>query len=126
MSTTVASKREELKSVQMGDVVQLTNGNQYEFIRLKQTKFLGKRDGLTYDVPVALFDKVISESKKEQFDPRSLDEGELFYVLNGQREAVVYRFKYMINVNKVMAENPVTGQGYRIGASMVEGSVRSL
>lgn len=115
-----------LRQLDMGDIVRCTNGKEYEFVRLKQTKFIGKRDGGTYDVPVEMFVELVRKSEKVPFDVSSLKEGDLFYFLNNKQEAIVLRFKYMINANKVRAVNPVTDQGYSLSADMVEGNIKEF
>lgn len=119
-------KREILNLLGMGDIVLCTNGKQYEFVRMKKTKFIGKRDGATYDVPYQMFVEVVSRQQNTRFDSSQLQKGELFYILNNKQEAVVFRFKYMINADKVMAENPVTNTGVRVGAGLVKGRVSEL
>lgn len=123
---TTQQKRTALNQLNMGDIIRCSNGKEYEFVRLKKTKFLGKRDGATYDVPVELFMELVRKSEKAPFDPSVLKEGDLFYILNNKQEAILLRFKYMINADKVQAENPVTEQGYRVSASMIEGNVREF
>jgi hypothetical protein len=118
--------RAALNKVNLGDIVRCSNGKEYEFIRLKKSKFLGKRDGTIFDVAVELFVEIAQWSNKTQFDASSLQEGELFYILNSKQEPVCLRFKYMINANRIMAENPVTSQGYRLSVELAEGTIRSL
>lgn len=119
-------KKAALNGVNLGDIIRCSNGKEYEFIRLKQAKFLGKNNGVTYDIPIEMFVEVARRSNKVPFDVTTLREGDLFYIMNNTQEPICYRFKYMINANKVQAENPVTGQGARMGAHMVVGTVRSL
>jgi hypothetical protein len=127
MVMTTTEKISALRQLELGDIVLCTNGNEYEFIRLKQSKFIGKRvGGPTYDIPVEMFVEMVRKSDKVAFDPSTLQQGDLFYVLNGKQELLLYKYKYMINADKLMAENPVTSQGVRIPATMVKGSVREL
>lgn len=122
----VIEKKRTLRSLDMGDIIKCTNGKEYEFIRMKRDKFLARRDGGMYDVPAQMFDQLVRKSEQERFNPSELQEGELFYILNAQQEAIVLRFQYMINVDKVHAENPITKQGYTLAAHMVKGAVREL
>lgn len=124
ISTT--TKKNTLRGLKIGDVVLCTNGKEYEFVRLKQSKFIGKSAGATYDIPVEMFTEVVRRTEKIAFDVTRLQEGELFYTLDNKQTATIYRFKYMINADKVMAENPVTRTGVRMPASMVEGSIKEL
>jgi hypothetical protein len=126
MSMTTYEKSSTLRGLKLGDVVKLTNGKEYEFIRMKQKKFTGKRLGQTYDIPVEMFVEVVSRAEKVQFDPSVLQEGELFYTLDSKNNATLYRFKYMINAGKVMAENPITGTGVRMDATLAQGAVNDL
>lgn len=119
-------KKIALRQLDMGDIVKCTNGKEYEFVRMKQSKFIGKRDGSSYDVPVEMFVELVRKAEKTRFDPSSLQEGELFYILNNKQEPICLRFKYMINASKIQAENPVTGQGYRVSTEMAEGSIREF
>lgn len=119
----VIEKKLSMRELETGDIVLLTNGNEYEFIRLKQSKFLGKRNGVTYDIPIAMFDSCVAKLEKEKFDASTLKENDLFYILNSKQEPVVFRFQYMLNVNKVKAKNPATGQDYRIPSDIIEGNI---
>lgn len=115
-----------LKECKMGDIVLCSNGHEYEFVRLKQAKFIGKRRGTAYDIHIEMFVKVVKETEDVAFDPHTLREGDLLYILNSKQEAVIYKFKYMINANRVMATNPITGTGVRIDSSLVKGAVHDL
>jgi hypothetical protein len=123
---TTIEKRRVLRELNMGDVVCCVNGQEYEFVRLKQTKFIGKRMGVAYDIPLEMFAEVASRSEKVAFDVHSLKEGDLFYITNSKQEATIFRFKYMISPTKVMAENPITNTGVRISPTMIIGSVIDL
>lgn len=119
-------KRAALRELNLGDVVKCSNGHEYEFIRLKKSKFIGKRSGQSYDIPVEMYRELVRKAEKTAFDPHTLEQGELFYILNPKQEAILYRFKYMINAERIMAENPVTGGGVRMPAQMAVGSVNDL
>lgn len=123
---TTAEKKSKLKRCKIGDTVLCTNGHEYEFVRMKQSKFIGKRRGVAYDIPVEMFTTVVKEAEAVEFDPHTLREGELLYILNNKQEPVIYKFKYMINANKIMATNPITGTGVRIDSSLVKGAVQEL
>lgn len=116
----------ELRQLDYGDIVQCTDEKEYEFLRLKRTKFVGKHDGVFYDVPIKMFKEVVRKAIDYPFDIHSLQEGDLFYTLNNKLEATIFRFKYMINANRVQAENPVTGGGYRIDSSLIKGNVKEF
>lgn len=120
------AKYHALRELDYGDIVQCTNGKEYEFLRLKRTKFVGKHDGIFYDVPIEMFKEVVRKAMDHPFDVHSLQKGDLFYILNNKLEATVFRFKYMINADRVQAENPVTGGGYRIDSSLIKGSVKEF
>lgn len=120
---TIAEKKRSMQDIQTGDTVLLINGNEYEFIRLKQKKFIGKRNGVTYDIPVEMFDSVVKVADKKPFDVSTLQENDLFYILNAKQEPIVFRYQYMLNVDKVKAKNPATGQDYRISSDMIEGNI---
>lgn len=119
-------KFNQLALLSLGDKVLCSNGETYEFIRLKKTKFLGKRSGQTFNIPVSMFVEVVEKGESTLFDVTSLKEGDLFYTLDARKNPVLYRFKYMINSNKVMAENPVTRTGVRMPAEIVEGSIHDF
>lgn len=122
----IKEKLRILSSLKLGDIVRCINDKDYEFIRMKKAKFIGRRYGTSYDIPVEMFSTIVRLSDKTPFDASQLQEGELFYVLNNKKEAIIYHFKYMINANKVMAENPITGVGARIPSSMAAGTVREM
>lgn len=123
---TTAEKKNRLRRCKMGDVILCTNGHEYEFVRMKQAKFIGKRRGVAYDIHIEMFVEVVKESEEIAFDPHTLREGDLLYILNSKQEAVIYKFKYMINADRVMATNPITGTGVRIPSSLVKGAVLEL
>lgn len=119
-------KLNTLHGLSLGDVVKCTDGREYEFIRMKQKKFIGKNRGQAYDIDARMFVELIRKAEKVPFDPNVLQEGELFYVLDNKQTATIYRFKYMINSNRVKAENPITGGSVTVPSTMVEGAVNDL
>lgn len=116
-------KRKALLELNLGDTVRLTNNQEYEFIRVKQSKFIGKRNGAMYDIGIINLMEIVEKSDGAIFDASNLKEGDLFFTLNNQHEPIVFRFKYMINSNRVSAENPFNEMGYTVDCSMIKGMV---
>jgi hypothetical protein len=126
VTSTLQEKKSELRTLELGDTVICSNGNQYEFIRMKRDKFIGKRNGVNYDIPAAMFESVKHKAAKETFDTSSLKEGDLFYILNSKQQPILFSFKYAISSTRIMAINPVTSTSMRIDNDLVKGNVRDL
>lgn len=108
-----AVKYDKLAKLKRGTIVLATNGDEVEFIALKRKNFQGtsKKDGKTYNYPVAMFVKVISEpkvdpSKVEEW--KNLQEGELFYI-NHKNNALLFKFEKL-----VQRRNKIVIQGINI------------
>ncbi|MEB2276980.1 hypothetical protein LAV82_23460 [Bacillus sp. ILBB4] len=126
MGYTLDEKKAILKGLNIGDIVLLVDGREFEFVRMKQTKFIAKNRGVAYNVQLAAFKEVVRRVEQKQFDPGTLKQGDLVYTLDAQQNPVIYRYKYMINSNRMMAENPVTAGGVRIDMGLIKGSVKEL
>lgn len=112
----------------MGDKVLLTNGDTAEFIRLKQKKFIGIINDKSYDIPVTMFDKVTEQEKpkseKEKNKYRTLEKGELFYIVKNER-VIIYFFENFQN-GRIIGINPVTKGRTKIDTSLYGGKVSEL
>lgn len=118
----------QLSDVKMGDKVLLTNGDTAEFIRLKQKKFIGIINDKSYDIPVTMFDKVTEQEKpkseKEKNKYRTLEKGELFYIVKNER-VIIYFFENFQN-GRIIGINPVTKGRTKIDTSLYGGKVSEL
>lgn len=115
-----------LKGLSLGDIVKCIDDKEYSFMKVNRTKFVAKRDGTTYSIPIEYFASLERKSEKEFFDADSLQEGDLFYILERNQNVTVYRYKYKINADKIMAENPVTKTGVKVHINLVSGNVQEL
>lgn len=123
-------KWNQLNALTQGDVVKLTNGQTAEFVRLKQSKFLGKMNDKTYDIPVNMFVEVAEkvdltaqiEKKKEGY--MSLEKGDLFYI-SMKGNALLFEFDSMRN-GQIMGRNPADNSLARIEPNLFEQSIKDL
>jgi hypothetical protein len=109
-----------------GDMVKLTNGKIYEFVKLKRTKFIGKVGGNMYDIPVSMFVEIVEKAPPKKLDDgyKKLKKGELFFIEKNDR-AIVFKFEEMKN-GKIMGINPITKGLTKIDASLYAGKVSEL
>jgi len=109
-----------------GDKVKCTNGEIYEFIRLKRTKFIGKNEKGTYDIPIQMFVEIVEKAgpKKINQSYKRLKEGDLFYIKKGD-DAIVYSYIEMSN-GRIIGKNPVHGGRTRIDIGLYGGKITEL
>ncbi|WP_425203646.1 hypothetical protein [Priestia megaterium] len=117
----------ELMNCTEGTKVELTTGDVFEFVRLKRTKFIGKRDGQNYDIPVQMFKKVIGTAPKKELNKsyESLTKNELFYIKDNKGNALIFKFDEIKN-NKIIGVNPVSGTKTRIDVALYVGKVSEI
>jgi hypothetical protein len=115
-----------LANLQQGAKIRLKDGRESEFIRLKQKYFVGVLDGKTYNIPIGMFDEVISNAPTRNLsnEVSKLKTGELFYISKGA-DIVIFQFDSIKN-NYIHAKNPVTGTGVKIPISMYGGNVKDI
>jgi len=117
----------ELMNCTEGTKIELTTGDVFEFVRLKRTKFIGKRDGQNYDIPVQMFKKVVGAAPKKQLNKsyESLTKNELFYVKDNKGNALLFKFDEIKN-NKIIGVNPVSSTKTRIDIALYVGKVSEI
>lgn len=59
----MTNKKEELRKLNTGDIISLTDGRTAEFLRLKRTKFLCQIEDQIWDCSVEYFDKLIKKGE---------------------------------------------------------------
>ena len=88
---------EELFSCSVGDIVECTDGREYEMIKINRVRFLARdiEDGVVYRIPFEMFLKVVSR-KVIDFDKiDSLKPGDLF-LINDRRGAILFKFENLL------------------------------
>lgn len=122
-------KKWVLEGLKEGTKILLMNGEQTEYVRTKQKKFIGIMDGKMYNIPISMFKEVIKESKskkdllkeiqekQKKIDDenkrneavlKSLKKGDYFYISKGQRQdAILFIFDSFSNA-KIVGINPIT------------------
>lgn len=110
----------------MGDKVLCKDGNIYEFVKLKRTKFIGRNEQGSYDIPVTWFVEITEKAppKKLNQSYKKLKEGELFYIVQGD-DAKVFAFIELVN-GKIMGLNPITKSKTRIDIQLYGGKMTEL
>ena len=103
----------EFYSLEQGDKILLTNGEEMEFVRHKQVKFLAMMNGGTYDVPNKMFVKLISKAVKDDNWYRKLKKGDAFYIVKGAKDCVAFHFEG-IEAGKIIGIHPLTKARVRI------------
>jgi len=120
-----------LAELNQGDKLQISNGEEVEFVRLKRKKFIGVIKGQTYDIPVQMFTKVLEkvdieeEQNKKDKEIATLQKGEYFYIKSNSGEALLFQFE-SVKGDKIIGKNIITGVGTRISKVMYEGKVSNL
>lgn len=119
-------KKRVLSQLNIGDVVKCVDGKDYEFVSVKRTKFVGKHGTAAYSIPIEWFVDVVERKKQPTFDPNNIREGELFYIVDEKGRAIVYRFQYMMNHDRIFAKNPISGTDTRIDVALYAGKIDEL
>jgi len=85
----------ESKLVKRGDIIKISSGEQITFVEMKRTKWIGKMDGKTYNVPVwrdktqrtPYAMEIVGKDESvivKSFDPLKLNLGQLFTTENSK------------------------------------------
>lgn len=114
----------ELASLKQGTIVSLKNGEEAEFIRLKQKNFTGIINGTSYSIPVSMFVSVIKDAK-ENTGYENLKPGENFFINNNTGDALLFIFKEISN-NRIIGINPITKVQTKISKELYAGKVSEL
>ena len=117
---------EELFSCSVGDIVECTDGREYEMIKINRVRFLARdiEDGVVYRIPFEMFLKVVSR-KVIDFDKiGSLKPGDLF-LINDRRGAILFKFEKFEKGN-IIGVNPLTGTKGMIAKSIFACKVDEL
>jgi len=112
-----------LNGLKRGDVVQLSNGEIAQFVRLKQKKFIGIINGKNYDIPVPMFVEVLEKVEEQDLSEEylSLKAGEPFYI-EQKGNAMLFYFE-RIEAGRIIGKNPISGGTARIDVSLYAGKV---
>lgn len=114
-------KWNKLSTLKQGSKVSLTSGEEAEFIRLKQKNFIGIINGQSYNIPVALFNKVLSIATENK-EYLNLKKGDYFYISNSKSDALLFIFE-TIEKERIIGINPITKGRTRIDASLYKGRI---
>lgn len=114
----------ELMNMQTGTIVSLTNGEEAEFVRLKQKNFIGIINGSAYDIPIAMYNGVIKIVEKNTGYTK-LKVGEPFLIKNNKSEVLLFKFKEFSN-GKIVGINPITKVLTRISPDLYIGTVSEI
>lgn len=122
-------KLEQLYNLNEGDLIELTTGEKFTFVRSKRTKFVAKseKDGKMYDVPEHMFKSIIQKAAPKQIDRTytTLKSGELFCIKGNKGETILFKFKEIKN-GKIKGENPFNGTTYTIDVGLYLGKVSDI
>lgn len=123
------SNKLEIYNLRKGDKIKLTNGQVGEFIRLKRTRFIAEIAGITYDVPIPMFESLLEKAEPVPESPQTngfdialkLNPGDWFYIKNRNR-AEVYIFQE-IKDGKIIGLIPFDNRPVRIDMGFEMGIV---
>lgn len=122
-------KFETLQTLSEGDKIELFNGDVMEFVRLKQKNFIAIMDGKQYNVPVAMFSKLIEKAttkpvKVVNEEWKTLKQGEFFYILEQKKSyALLFKFKSIVR-GKIIGINPINDTEVKIDPALYVGKVK--
>jgi hypothetical protein len=122
------SKLQKVVELKQGDLILLTNGQEAEFVRLKQKKFIGTIDGIAYDIPVNMFDKLLKHAPKKDTDAyKTLEKGELFYI-NQSGKALLFIFDSFTqsSMPNIIGVNPISHGKVKIDHRLYVGKVSEI
>ena len=114
----------ELMNLQTGTIVSLTNGDEAEFVRLKQKKFIGIINGSAYDIPIAMYNGVI-KTVEQNTGYTKLKVGEPFLIKNNKSEVLLFKFKEFSH-GSIVGINPITKVLTRISPDLYIGTVSEI
>jgi len=122
-------RREQLYNLREGDLIELTTGEKFTFIRSKRTKFVAKKemDGKIYDVPEHMFKSLIQKAPPKQLDRSytTLKAGELFCIKGNKSETILFKFKEIKN-GKIRGEDPFNGTTWTLDVGLYIGKVSDI
>jgi hypothetical protein len=104
-----------------GDTVKLTNGQNAEFVKAKQKKFVGIIDGKPYDIPFTMFQSLVEKTsearaaakQEEKKDILStIKKGDWFYI-NKNGNAIAFKYEG-IEGKRIIGVNPINNAQTRI------------
>ena len=109
-----------------GDMIKLKSGEIVEFVKLNRTKFVFKREGQQYNIPVGAFVEIVEKAapKKINQSYKKLTEGELFYI-DHKDNAMVFSFIEVKN-GKIVGKNPIHGGRTTIDIGLYGGKLTEL
>lgn len=109
-----------------GDKILLKNGNVYEFVRIKRTKFIGSKDGLNYDIPLEAFKEIVEKAppKKINQSYKKLKVNDLF-IIKVKDDAILYSFLEIAN-GRIIGINPLNNTKTRIDIGLYVGTLNEV
>ena len=118
-------KWEQVRQLNRGDIIELTNGDECEFVRLKQKKFIGIMNGTTYDIPVNMFAEVIKKAESIEEKLANLKKDDLFYIQGNSGRAYLFKF-LKLKGNKIIGINPISKTKTTIDREMYVDKVENI
>lgn len=126
MSDVNMEKKKKLSDLTQGDIIQLVDGQECKFVRLKRTRFIGIIDGEGYDIPVGHFKYVLEKNDKDvDSEIKELENGDLFYYKNKNGKAILLRFKE-VDKEYIIGINPISKSKVKLPKNMYTGSIKEL
>jgi len=109
-----------------GDMVKLRNGEIVEFMKLNRTKFVFKRNGEAYNIPVSAFVEIVqkAEPKKINQSYKKLKVGEMFYIVH-KDDAIIFTF-LEIKGGKIVGKHPINSTKTSIDIALYGGKITEL
>lgn len=109
-----------------GDKIRTTSGTEYEFIKLKRTKFIAKNEKGTFDIPVEFFKEIIEKAppKKIPTSYKKLQIGDLFYI-TVKDDILMFSFVEIAN-GRIIGKNLSHGGRTKIDISLYGGNLSEL
>ncbi|MNB72095.1 hypothetical protein D3C81_333630 [compost metagenome] len=123
----------EIRGLAEGDIIEISNGEHHEVIRVKRVNIETKHNDQCFNVPLTMYRKVIKKKTKDEKNKeldlkreeyKTLKPGEPFYfVSNGVKEAVLLYFMHL-EPGKIVGKSPVGDRTWRIDEAMYGGKVK--
>jgi hypothetical protein len=109
-----------------GDKILLTNGEVYEFVRVKRTKFIASKDGLNYDIPLGAFKEIVEKAPPRKINQsyKKLKENELF-IINVKDNACLFSFVEISN-GRIIGINLLNNTRTRIDIGLYVGTLNEV
>ena len=109
-----------------GDKVLLNNGSVYEFVKVKRTKFLAKKDNSFYDIPISAFKEIIEKAppKKINQSYKKLKEND-FFIIDVKENACLFTFVGIEN-GRIIGINVLNNMRTKIDIGLYVGTLNEV